>query len=94
MKLEKLTPGMIVFDVGSHRMGNTALRTVAVWKVKIVSVDLEKRTVMASRNFNAPMRFYEQSWRKWQLKEPLLIKGSFGQQRLATRAEIKARNTP
>lgn len=52
MKIEKLHPTMVVYDVGRHKMGNTTISTVCVWSVLIVSVDVEARTVVASWNSN------------------------------------------
>ena len=90
MKLEKLKPGMVVYDVGRSKMGNTTIRTVGVWRVRIVSVDMDTRRVMASWNSNPPKTFYPREVAKWREKEPLLIRSAFGRARLATREEIKA----
>jgi len=90
MKIENLKPGMTVYDVRSHKMGNTTLRSMGVWSVKIISIDLEKQSVECSWNGNAPRKVYRNTWSKWKAKQPLLINSSFGRQRLATREEIKA----
>lgn len=90
MKFEKLKPGMTVYDVGRHKMGNTTLSTVGVWHVCIISVNEADRTVEASWNGNAPRLFRERSWSKWRLSEPMLIRSGSGSCRLATRAEIAA----
>lgn len=90
MKLEKLQPGQIVFDVHSYRMGNTTMRTMGCWSVRIVAVDLERGTVRASWNHNDITTYYQRSWSKWREKKPLMMPvGSYGK-RLATREEIKA----
>ena len=86
MKIEKLAQGLTVYDVGRHKMGNTNMTTVCVWRVFIYSVDLEKRTVKASWNNNQVCEYHESTWSKWRLKEPTLIKTSFGH-RLANRGE-------
>lgn len=91
MKIEKLKPGMIVYDVGRTKMGNTTMTTVSVWKVRIISVDLEKRSCVAVWNmFNKEKTFYERSISKWREKEPMTIRSALGQTRLATREELKA----
>jgi|GEM_PF-1022030 len=90
MKFEKLKPGMVVYDVGRHKMGNTTMSTVAVWSVRIISVDTEKRRVEASWNGNRPKVCYEYEAKKWREKEPMLIRSPMGYARLATREEIKA----
>lgn len=89
MKIEKLQPDMIVYDVGRHKMGNTRISTVAVWPVRIISIDLEKKTVLASWNTNQPRTFYERSIKKWRADKPVLIRGVMGYARLATREERK-----
>ena len=91
MKFEKLKPGMVVYDVHSVKMGNTNMRTVGVWLVKIVSIDTETRMVTASWNGNRAEKFSSRTAEKWREKEPLLIETGFcGRTRLATREEIKA----
>lgn len=90
MKFEKLKPGMVVYDVHRHKLGNTTMSTVGVWKIRIVSVDHEAKRVTASWNGNAAKTFYYWEVEKWREKEPLLIRGAFGSARLATREEQKA----
>lgn len=90
MKFEKLKPGMTVYDVGRHKMGNTTISTVTVWAVRIVSVDAEKRTVEAIWNGNGARTYRERAYKKWREKKPLLVEDFFGSKRLATREEIAA----
>ena len=68
--LNKLVVGQIVYSVQRRRMGNTTLSREAVFPVRIVSIDLEKRCVTASWNYNPPSRFGERHVNKWRLKEP------------------------
>ena len=89
MKIEKLKPGMQVYDVARVKMGNTSMTTVAIYAVEVESVDLEKRTVTASWNGNTPRAYREGEWSKWRLNKPMLVKSGFGQ-RLATREEVAA----
>ena len=90
MKLESLKPGMVVYDVGTYRMGNTTMRSVGVWPVRIVEIDMEKRIVVASWNGNPPKRFVSSEATRWRKNEPLIIRSPMGRARLATREEIKA----
>ena len=87
MKIEKLQPGMVVYDVGRTKMGNTTMSTVSVWSVRIVSIDVEARTVVASWNNNQNETFRERAWSKWRLKQPQLVTMALGNQRLARRGE-------
>ena len=92
MKIDKLKPGMIVYDVHSHRMGNTTMRTLGVWRIRIEQLDLEKRTVYASWNNNPARWFHSNIWSKWKLKEPVLIRGGITTRRPTHEelAQIKA----
>jgi hypothetical protein len=87
MKMSSLKPGMTVYDVGRHKMGNTTISTVAIWPVHIVSVDIENFVVKASWNGNPANKFYSRSIAKWREKKPILISGPLGNARLSTREE-------
>lgn len=89
MKLESLTEGQIVYDVGRTKMGNTTMYTVSVWHVRIIRIDAQTRRVYASWNTNPEREYRERTWKKWRLTKPVLVKSGMGH-RLATRAEIKA----
>jgi len=89
VKFEKLKPEMIVYDVGRTRMGNTTMTTVSVRAVKIISVDAESRTVVASWNTNPPRTYSGNAISKWRAKLPVLVRSVFGRARLATRGEAK-----
>lgn len=92
VKIEKLRPGMTVWSVSRRRLGSTTLSTVAVRAIKIVSVDLESGSVMATWNGNRPTRFYGRVIAKWRATEPVLVPtGVFGRHRVATRAELRDR---
>jgi hypothetical protein len=90
VKIEKLQPGMIVYDVGRTKMGNTTMSTVSVWGVYIVSVDAEKNTVIAKWNGNKERTYYSRTWSKWRKKSPMLVRTGMGAYRLANREEISA----
>ena len=85
MTFDKLKPGMILYDVHSYTMGSTRLRSIGVWRVEVIEIH-ENRTITASWNGNKPAKMYEAQWRKLRLKEPELIRGAFGSQRLKPRA--------
>lgn len=88
MKLERLKPGMIVYDVQRVRMGNTKLRSTCVYGVRVISVDAERKVVTASWNGNIAREFWAATWSKWRLKKPKLVDTGFcGQKRLARKGE-------
>lgn len=89
MKFEKLQPGMTVYDVGRHRMGNTTMSTVAVWDVYVVSVDADARTCVARWNSNSPDVYGERSIKRWRARKPVTVRSGMGSVRLATREELK-----
>lgn len=89
MKFDALKPGMQVWSVEKHKMGNTTLRTHSVYSVTIVAVDAARRSVTMSWNGN-PARTIYSGWEKWRLNEPVMIGTFMGGRRPATRAEIKA----
>jgi len=90
MKFEKLAPEMVVYDLHRHKLGNTAMTTMGLWKVRIISVDHDTKRVTASWNGNAAKTFFYGDVMKWREKEPMLIRGAFGRARLATRKELKS----
>lgn len=90
MTIDKLHPGLVVYDVGKTKLGNTSIRTTSVWSVHIVSVNKEKKTVEARWNNNPPQIFPQRRWSKWRLQRPILIPSGFGGYRLANKAEIAA----
>jgi hypothetical protein len=90
MKIESLTVGQTVWNVRRYGMGNTTLRSTAVYTVRIVEIDLERGRVKASWNGNTPEWFYGKSISTWKKNEPVMVETAFGARRLATREELKA----
>lgn len=58
IKFEKIEPGMTLHDIHSERMGNTTMRELGRWDVRIVSVDREKRSAVVRWNGNSPTTWY------------------------------------
>jgi sRNA-binding regulator protein Hfq len=85
--ISKLKPGDVLYDVHSHKMGNTTASTVGVWTVHVIEVF--DRYIVASWNGNPPERMFKHTISKLRVKKPVLVKSGFGK-RLATRAELKA----
>ena len=83
-----MQPGMTAWDVRRGPMGSTTAKTTRIYSVKIVSVDLDAMTVVASWNFNAAQKVRKPVWSKWKAVKPVLV-GNVSQ-RLATKAEIAA----
>lgn len=90
MKIEKLKPGQIVWSLWRHQMGNTTLRTTSLYAVRILEVHAEEGWALVSWNGNKPERYRRNLIESLREKKPMMITGFMGQQRLATREEIKA----
>ncbi len=88
MKITNLQPGQTVYDCHKSTLGNTSIRSMGIWHVHIISVDLERNTVEASWNHNRAQTYREKTWKKWRKSKPVLV-GSLVK-RIATRAELKA----
>lgn len=58
-----IKPGDELWDCRRQRMGNFKMSRMASWKVRIISVDPEKRTAVAAWNSNTPT-----TWNEWALK--------------------------
>ena len=52
IKFDKIEPGMVLLDIHRESLGNTMMREWGLWKVKIISVDRDKRTAVVSWNSN------------------------------------------
>jgi len=72
MKLEKLKPGMVIYDV-RKRTGLSYFRgggAYDIWSVYVKEIDLEKREALVSWNSNPPTWVSEKQLSKYRLKKP------------------------
>lgn len=88
MKISKLKPGDIAYVLHRHKMGNTTISTISVWRVSIKEVHDDH--VIATINGNASRKYRESEISKWKKNEPVLIRSRMGYSRLATKAEKEA----
>lgn len=88
MKFEKIQPGMVLYDVHSQKMGNTSLRTLGTWSVKVHEVDSVRRRALCSWNGNRPEWWSELRLSKLKDKRPILIRTSSGTYRRPTKEEL------
>lgn len=54
IKFEKIKPGMVLYDRRRTKMGNTTMKTLSEWPVRILEVDAGARRFLMSWNGNAP----------------------------------------
>lgn len=89
MKFDKIKVGDILFDVHSYRMGNTSIRTVGVWPVRILELHPESQSATVSWNHNddRPRRYFRRDLEKLRAKEPELVEGFFGSMQLARKVK-------
>lgn len=52
--IKKIKPGQILYDKHRYKQGNTTISAWGVWPVKVISVDLQSNTILASWNGNKP----------------------------------------
>lgn len=86
IKFEKIKAGDVLFDVHSYRMGNTTIRSMGCWEVKVVEVYPDKRSALVSWNGNTPEVWHEYRLARLRAKEPEFEKTWFGAQRIKRRA--------
>lgn len=73
IKFEKLKVGEVYYDRARTKMGNTTLSCLSEWRVKILEIDLERRTALVSWNSNRPEKWYERRLRSlfdWSMYDP------------------------
>lgn len=68
--LSKIKVGQVLYTVSRQGMGNTTMTRMAVHPVQVHEIDLEKRKVFASWNYNPPQWFHEHRVLKWKVKKP------------------------
>lgn len=68
--LHNLKPGQRVYMTMRRRRGNTLMTETAIFDVLIKEVDLERRRVFASWNYNPPRWWPERTAVRWKLKRP------------------------
>jgi len=90
MKFEKIEAGMTLYDVHSYSMGNTYLRSIGVWPVKVISVDKEKGCAVVRWNGNKEETYYRFALEKLKAKQPVLVRTAFGAYRRQTKEEKAA----
>jgi hypothetical protein len=64
----KLKPGLVLLDIHKVRMGNTKMHQLGCWKVRVISVDPEKRTALCSWNSNPARLYHERDFKRLYLK--------------------------
>jgi hypothetical protein len=90
VKWETVQAGDVLYDVHSYRMGNTTMRSMGCWEVRVRSIDHAKGTAVVSWNGNPP-----ETWRRYQIaklrrKEPEFETVGFGVRRIKRRAKKAA----
>jgi len=64
VSFDKIEPGMELLDIHNYKVGNTTMRRLGLWKVRVISVDKEARTAMCSWNSNPPRLYRERDFKR------------------------------
>jgi hypothetical protein len=86
--LNKLKPGDVLYDVHSHKMGNTTMSTMGCWAVRVIEV--HDNHIVASWNGNSAVRMNSMAVQRLRVSRPVMVETGMGGKRLATRVELKA----
>lgn len=83
IKFERVKAGMELYDRRKQRMGNTTIRSLSEWPVKILEVDETTRTALVSWNGNSPEKWGERAVRSlwtWSMRDEgvEVTRGIFG----------------
>lgn len=71
ISINKLKPGLRVWDAHKVKAGNTTTSVMGCWSVTIQEVDTEKGTVFASWNGNPARTYYAKSGKlPWRATRP------------------------
>lgn len=70
IKFEKIQPGMVLLDIRTEQAGNTTMRRIGVWDVRVISVNAEKRTAVVSWNGNREKTMYARDLQKLYARVP------------------------
>lgn len=68
--LSRIKVGQTLYTVTRQGMGNTTMTRLAVHSVTVKEINLEKRRVFASWNYNAPQWFTERQVARWKVNKP------------------------
>ena len=89
MKISDLKPNMIVYDCHSYKMGNTNMKTLGIWPVKIIEV--HKDHAIVSWNGNYSTKYDIKRIKALKKEKPYLVHTITGRCRRETREERKTR---
>lgn len=64
VKFSTVKAGDKLYDVHSEQMGNTTMRRMGWWPIRVISVDHEARTAMVSWNGNPARRWFARDFEK------------------------------
>ena len=70
IKFDKITPGMVLFDIHRERASNTMMTRLGCWEVRVISVDAERRTARVSWNGNREETWYAVRLQRLFAKKP------------------------
>lgn len=87
--LANLKPGQVLYEVVSHRMGNTMCRTQSLYEIKVIEVNVAEGWVLATWNGNKPKRCLDYHVRRWKVNKPERRESFMGSVRYGSRRKKK-----
>jgi hypothetical protein len=87
VKWETVQAGDVLYDVHSYRMGNTTMRSMGCWEVRVRSIDHANGTAVVSWNGNRDETWCARQITKLRRKEPEFEETMFGGQRIKRRTK-------
>jgi hypothetical protein len=85
VKWETVRAGDVLFDVHSYRMGNTLVRSMGCWEVRVISIDHAAGTAVVSWNGNEPESWPARRVKKLRRREPEFYTDFLGARRIKRR---------
>ena len=77
VKFEKIKEGDVLYDRHTYRMGNTTVRCIGEWEVKIYRLDSDQKGAFVSWNGNSEQYYTRSALEKlytWSMYDPGVIR--------------------
>ena len=69
-EIKNLKEGQILWDKHKYKMGNTDISKYGLWRVRVVSIDSDCRSIQASWNGNPERTYFSRDVKRWRVNEP------------------------
>ncbi len=83
--IANIKPGQTLWEVVSHRMGNTTHPTQSLYEIRVLEVNVAEGWVLARWGFNKERRYRAHHVRRWKVNKPERREGIMGSVRYGSR---------